>query len=436
MTDLPAAAGPPSEYLSDRPVDPNAIGRVDAVIVGAGPTGQAMALALAAMLGNEVTIALVDRAPVRPGGGSVAAVDPRVWALSAASVRFLDALSVWPAVVTAAQPVTEIDITDSRLDAGVRPVLLAYDNTTAEGEPAAWIVPNEVLRSALGEALARRPPGVVTAWHDDDAAVAGLEKGPAGRRLHLADGRVIDADVVIAADGRRSAIRTMAGIGTVRFDHDQLALVTTVDLERPHHGKAVQHFLPGGPFAILPLPGDRAAITWSEDRATAERILAADDGDFSAEVQRRFGGRLGRVTVTGPRAAFPLATEIARSFVAERLALVGDAAHGVHPIAGQGLNLAFRDCAALAECLADAAQAGLSLGESDALERYQRWRRFDATLSAGTFQALNRLFSNDVPLLRSAREVGLGIVDRSAALKRFFVREAAGLSGDLPALMR
>jgi 2-octaprenyl-6-methoxyphenol hydroxylase len=153
-------------------------------------------------------------------------------------------------------------------------------------------------------------------------------------------------------------------------------------------------------------------------------------------VQRRFGGRLGRVTVTGPRAAFPLATEIARSFVAERLALVGDAAHGVHPIAGQGLNLAFRDCAALAECLADAAQAGLSLGESDALERYQRWRRFDATLSAGTFQALNRLFSNDVPLLRSAREVGLGIVDRSAALKRFFVREAAGLSGDLPALMR
>lgn len=409
---------------------------VDVAIVGAGPTGQAMALALARMFEDDIEIALIDRAIASSTGNSAgsAAADPRAWALSAASVRFLKALAVWSAVEPWAQAVTEIDITDSSLDAGIRPILLSYDNITGDGEAAAWIVPNTVLRSALAEALARCPQGVVRAVHG--RAVAGLGTSPSGRRLLLEDGHAIEAGLLVAADGRRSALRARAGIRTVRVDYDQVGIVTTVSLERPHGGRAVQHFLPGGPFAILPLPGDLAAVTWSEERAAAERILAGDDAAFTAEVQRRFGGRLGRIAVAGPRAGFPLATEIARSFIADGVALVGDAARTVHPIAGQGLNLAFRDCAALAECAADSASAGLSLGEPDGLERYQRWRRFDSALSAGAFHALNRLFSNDVTLLRSAREVGLGMVDRSATLKRFFVTEAAGLSGDLPALMR
>ncbi len=410
--------------------------RFDVIIAGAGPTGQAMALALAHLLEDDVAIALVERAP--PPNAAVTAApntaDPRAWALSAASVRFLDALGIWPGLAPLAEPVTEIDITDSSLEAGIRPVLLHYENTTDAGEPAAWICPNQALLAAFTTAVSSRPGGVITTIHD--AAIDGLGKAMAGRRITMADGSSLEADLIIAADGRQSTLRRLAGIKTVRADAHQRAIVTTVSLERPHGGKAVQHFLPGGPFAILPLPGQRACITWSESQQIAEAIMAGSDAAFADEVQRRFGGRLGRVTVEGPRASFPLSTEMARSFIAPGVALIGDAAHAVHPIAGQGLNLAFRDCAALAECLAECAREGLPFDDPSALERYQRWRRFDATLSAAAFDTLNRVFSNDVALFRSAREVGLGLVDRSETLKQAFVNEAAGLSGDLPVLMR
>jgi 2-octaprenyl-6-methoxyphenol hydroxylase len=414
---------------------PATSGRFDVVIAGAGPTGLAMALALTHMLEDDVSVALVDRgpAPAQPAA-QAAPADPRAWALSNASKRFLEALGIWREVVPEAQPVTEIDITDSSLEAGVRPVLLHYENTTEEGEPAAWIVPNGALLAALRKAVSAKSPAVVTEL--SGAGVAGLGSSVAGRRVTLADGRSIDAELVIAADGRASALRKLAGIKTVRVDHDQVGIVTTVSFERSHGGKAVQHFLPGGPFAILPLPGNRACITWSEARATGEAIMAGDDDAFAAAVQRRFGGRLGPITVVGPRAAFPLATEIARGYVAPAFALVGDAAHAVHPIAGQGLNLAFRDCAALAECVAECAAEGLMLGHPAGLERYQRWRRFDSAVSAAVFGGLNGLFSNDVALVRSAREFGLGLVQRSETAKRFFINEAAGLSGDLPSLMR
>ena len=414
---------------------PATSGRFDAVIAGAGPTGLAMALALTHMLEDDVHVALVDRGPVSAwSADGAAAADPRAWALSNASKRFLEALGIWHEVVPAAQPVTEIDITDSSLEAGVRPVLLHYENPTEEGEPAAWIVPNGALLAALRNAVRSKPPSVVTELLG--VGVAGLATCVAGRRVALAEGRLIDAELVIAADGRASALRKFAGIKTVRVDHDQVGIVTTVSFERPHGGRAVQHFLPGGPFAILPLPGNRACITWSEARGTGDAIMAGDDEAFGAAVQRRFGGRLGPVTVVGPRAAFPLTTELARSYVAPAFALVGDAAHAVHPVAGQGLNLAFRDCAALAECVADSAAEGLMLGEPAALERYQRWRRFDSVVSAAVFGGLNGLFSNDVALVRSAREFGLGLVQRSETVKRFFINEAAGLSGDLPSLMR
>jgi 2-octaprenyl-6-methoxyphenol hydroxylase len=228
----------------------------------------------------------------------------------------------------------------------------------------------------------------------------------------------------------------MAGIKTVGWDYPQAGIVTVVAHERPHGGKAVQHFLPAGPFAILPLTGNRSCITWSENREEAERILALDDAGFLAEIDRRFGGKLGALSLTGPRQSWPLSLHLARALVASRVALVGDAAHVVHPLAGQGLNLALRDVAALAEVLADAARVGLDLGDATALARYERWRRFDSWMSAAAFDGLNRLFSNDVTLLRSAREFGLGLVDRLPGLKQMFVTEAAGLSGEVPRLLK
>jgi 2-octaprenyl-6-methoxyphenol hydroxylase len=222
----------------------------------------------------------------------------------------------------------------------------------------------------------------------------------------------------------------------VRWSYPQTGITTTVGLAQPHAGRATQHFLPSGPFAILPLPGDRASITWTEDRQRAHAILALDDAGFIAEVAKRFGHRLGAITLAGPRAAWQLDMHLARGLIADRFALVGDAAHGVHPIAGQGLNLGLRDVAALAEVVADAARLGLDFGSVAVLERYERWRRLDSALSAATFDALNRLFSNDWTLLRSARDFGLGLIERMPGLKRLFVAEAAGLSGDVPRLLR
>lgn len=400
--------------------------RFDIVIAGASHTGLAMALAFVRLGGDGLRIGLVD-APRQ----SEAAADPRAFALSAASRRLLDRLGVWSAVVVEAEPVRCIEITDSSLDDGVRPVLLTYDNALASGEAGSWIVPGAALLAALQSAsetsrAISRVTGRLTA----------LEVESTGVGVELDSGVSLRAGLVVGADGARSAVRDLAGIKVVRHDHAQLGIVTAVALDRPHEGRAVQHFLPGGPFAILPLPGDRACITWSEPSAEARRILALDDAGFAGEIEKRFSGRLGRAHPTGPRGSFPLATQLARAYVADRIALVGDAAHAVHPIAGQGLNLALRDVAALAECVVDAMMAGLAAGDAAALERYAHWRRFDATVSAAGFGALNALFSSDVALLRTARDAGLGVVDCVPALKRVLVAEAAGTTGTLPKLLQ
>jgi 2-octaprenyl-6-methoxyphenol hydroxylase len=257
-----------------------------------------------------------------------------------------------------------------------------------------------------------------------------------GAELALADGRALSSALVVAAEGRASALRDAAGIKLTGWSYGQTGIVTTVSHERPHGGRAVQHFLPGGPFAILPLTGNRSCITWSEDADDAARILALDDAAFLAEADKRFGGRLGTLALAGPRQSWPLSLHLARSYIAPRLALIGDTAHGVHPIAGQGLNLGLRDVAALAEVVADAARLGLDIGSTGVLERYEQWRRFDSTLSAAVFDGLNRLFSNDVALVRAARGFGLGLVNEFPGLKQRFVVEAAGLSGEVPKLMR
>jgi 2-octaprenyl-6-methoxyphenol hydroxylase len=408
---------------------PSKTPRFDVVISGASFGGLALACGLSRALGPDFKIALIDRV-----GQSAAPpkVDSRASAISAASKRMLDVLDVWPQVADEAQPVTAIEITDSPLETGVRPVLLTYDNVTGDGEPATYIAPNSTLQAALRQRVDSNSSLKLIA----PAEAVDFAGNESGIEVALADGSALAASLLVAAEGRRSRLREAAGIKVVGWKYPQIGIVVAVHHDRPHGGRAVQHFLPSGPFAILPLKGNRSCITWTEDADKARRILALDDAALLAEVDKRFGGKLGALSLDGPRQSWPLEMHLARRYVGPRFALIGDAAHGVHPIAGQGLNLAFRDVAALVEVLSDAIRLGFDAGDAQALTRYERWRRFDSTISTATFDGLNRLFSSDYTLVRSGREVGLGLVDRMPMLKRFFVGEAAGLTGELPRLLK
>lgn len=401
----------------------------DMAIVGASHAGLAMALALARGLGDAVRLVLVERSAAAPS--RVPPVDPRAFAIAAGGQRMLAALGVWERVADHAEPVTRIEVTDSSLSHAIRPVLLSYDNRLETGGAGAWIVPAAPLLTALRDAVAAVPGIEVLA----PAQVTGLATSTTGAKLALADGRIVAAPLVIAADGGASAMRDLAGIKTVAWRYAQCGIAATIAHARPHGGRAVQHFLPGGPFAILPLPGNRCCITWSEQADEADRIMGLDDAAFLAEVERRFDHRLGAIALEGGRAAWPLGYRMARSLIGDRLALVGDAAHGVHPIAGQGLNLGLRDVAALAESVADGMRMGLDPGDGTILDRYAQWRRFDNQMSAAGYDALNRLFSNDIAPLRVLRDAGLGLVDRLPGLKRLLVAEAAGITGDVPKLL-
>lgn len=403
-------------------------GTYDIAMAGGSFTGLALACALASALDHQATIAVLDRGDFSGPG----LADPRAYALAAGSKRLLEMLGVWPAIAAQAQPVSAIDITDSALEHAVRPILLTYETNVDGAEPAMWIVDGAALYAALLDA-ARKTPGVTLL---DRMEVRTFSATDTEAAIDLASGSTLRARLLVATDGRRSPLRAQAGIKLVHWAHEQIGIVTRVRHERPHNGRAVQHFLPGGPFAILPMRDQRSCITWTEERARGEVILGRDGAGFLAEVEQRFGYRLGALQLDGPRASWPLEFQIARTMIARRFALAGDAARSVHPLAGQGLNLAFRDVAALTQCLAESMRVGLDPGDNTALERYERWRRFDSVTSAAAFDALNGIFSNDSVLGRAARDAGLGVVEHLPGLKQMIVREAAGQTGDVPRLLK
>jgi 2-octaprenyl-6-methoxyphenol hydroxylase len=399
--------------------------KADLVIGGAGFAGLALAIALRQALGDAFSVTVID--PALTGAPSK---DPRASAIAAAARRLFEAIGVWQAVADEAQPMLDMVVTDSKLDDAVRPTFLTFGGEVEEGEPFAHMVENRHLVDALVAKAKELGIGLRA------GAVAGFARDHGTIDVALADGETISARLLVGADGAHSKIREQAGIATHGWNYDQSAIVTTVAHERDHNGRAEEHFLPAGPFAILPLKGKRSSIVWTEETREAERIVALPDDEFHAELEKRFGLHLGDIKVAGARRAFPLGLFTARSFIAERLALIGDSAHIIHPIAGQGLNMGLRDVAALAEAIADAARLGLDIGAPDVLERYQRWRRFDTMTMGVATDGLNRLFSNRSDVLRLARDVGLGMVERMPFLKQMFIREAAGFTGDVPKLLK
>ena len=408
----------------------SALERFDVAIAGGGPLGRTLALALGRLAPRGFRIALIDAEPA--GVGRNGAGDARSFALSSASKNLLAALDLWPRLAPSVQPIETIEITDSALNAALRPHLLGFDNELGENGKGAFMVEHGDLVRVLAEAVAAEP---AITLHASDR-VTGLGSGPFAVEISLGQGGRIAASLLVAADGKRSVLRERAGIKCVGWSYPQVGIVTTVAHERPHHGRAVQHFLPSGPFAILPLTGNRSSIAWTEDATLGAAIMGAGEDRFLEELSKRFGHRLGALSLAGPRQSFSLDLQIARAFVADRFALIGDAAHVVHPLAGQGLNIGMRDVAALTETLVESARLGLDIGSAVPLERYERWRRFDSAFSAAVMDGLNRLFSNDSAPLRTLRDLGLGLVDRVPAVKRFLVSEAAGRTGTVPRLLK
>jgi 2-octaprenyl-6-methoxyphenol hydroxylase len=397
----------------------------DIVIAGGGYVGLTTAVAIKSAA-SDLTVAVVDRADPKVSSTQ----DFRASAIAAAARRMLTALGVWKALADNAQSIDEMVVTDSKRQDAMRPIFLTFDGTVTGGEPFAHMVANADLVMAL---RARAKTLGVELISGD--TVTGFDPAAHHVTVSLGSGKKIVTSLLVAADGVRSNLRALAGIKTVDWRYGQSGLVTTVEHERPHHGRAVEHFLPAGPFAILPLKGNRSSLVWVEKTKTAESLVSADDLIFQFELEERFGHQLGALKQIGPRVQYPLGLTLARDFVRPRFALVGDAAHGIHPIAGQGLNMGFKDAAALAQTIVESNRLGLDIGGLHILQDYERWRRFDAWRMGAVTDSLNRLFSNDSDGLRFVRDFGLGIVDRLPQLKKYFISEAAGIAGPQPRLL-
>lgn len=394
----------------------------DVIIVGGGPVGGVLAMALAQA---DLAVAVIDHenpeAPVVPN------FDGRALSVALTAKRAMTAVGLWPAVEPHAAAIEHIRVKD-----GKSPATLHYHHEEIGAEPFGWIVESEGLRRALAAKLAATPNLTRLA----PARVAQIERGDGTVTVTMKDGDVLTAPLIVGADGRRSMVRESAGITVKTRDYDQTAIVCTVAHEKRHAHIAHELFLPAGPFAILPLPRNRSGIVWTEKPQVSAAIMKEDDAGFLEELRSRFGDFLGALTLDGPRYAHPLSFQLADAYWVPRLALVGDAAHAMHPVAGQGMNMGLRDASALAERIVETRRLGLDIGGGETLERYARWRRFDNLLMLGMTDGLVRLFSNEIAPLKLARDVGLAAVNRMPAAKRLFTRHAMGLEGDLPRLMK
>ena len=395
----------------------------DIVIVGGGLNGPTLAIALA-QTGLTVTVVDTLPAPTR----ALRDFDGRSYALAHASMRMLRGIGLWDDIKDNTQPMLEIKVTDGRAGSGPAPWMMHFDHTEIEEGPMGYMCEDRHLRQAL---LAKMDADLRITQLSGETVVA-----QSGGSVTLASGKTVTAQLIVGADGRTSGTAQRAGIKRTGWGYGQTAIVCAVGHDLPHGGIAHQFFMPTGPLAILPLPDNRCSIVWSETDARAAEIMAMDDDGFLDALRPAFGSFLGELTLTGKRFSYPLGLTIANRFIAHRVALIGDAAHGVHPIAGQGLNAGLRDVAALVDVLSDAKSRGEDIASPAVLARYEPWRRFaQATLAAAT-DTFNKLFSNDNPLLRAVRDVGMGLVNATPNLRRKFIREAAGLTGDLPSLMR
>jgi 2-octaprenyl-6-methoxyphenol hydroxylase len=398
----------------------------DILIVGGGLNGPALALACA-QAGLSVTI--VDQ--VATNTLACDSFDGRGYALSLSSQRLLKAIGVWDSVSQNAQPILDVKVTDGKAGEGPAPFMLEFDHADTDDGPMGYMVEDRYLRGALLKAL-----GDQANITQIEGRVIAQTVGPTGAQLTLDTGATLSGSLIVGCDGRSSGTAKRAGIGRTGWDYTQTALVCAITHELPHNGCAHQYFMPAGPLAILPLPGNKSSIVWTEKTSVAQGIHALDDADYLDVLRPRFGDFLGEISLAGKRFTYPLNLTLANAFATDRVALVGDAAHGMHPIAGQGLNAGFKDVGALAQVLVAAHRRGEDIGRVNVLERYQQWRRFDVASQAVMTDGFNKLFSNDNPILRLGRDLGMGLVNAVPSLRRAAMREAAGVSGDLPKLLQ
>ena len=399
----------------------------DIVIVGGGLNGPMLALALAQGGHRVAVIDKMARAPREAAG-----FDGRSYAMALTSTRLLEAVGLWAELSENAQPMLDIKVTDGRAGEGPSPFFMHFDHAEIEEGPMGYMTEDRFLRQALLAAMDDAP----NILQINEAEVISQRTDATGAEVALSSGEVLQARLIVGCDGRTSGTAQRAGIKRTGWEYGQTALVCAIDHALPHNGVAHQFFMPPGPLAILPLSGKRSSIVWSETAENASAIMDLSDEAYLDVLRPRFGSFLGDISLAGARYSYPLSMSLANDLVSTRIALVGDAAHGVHPIAGQGLNAGIRDIAALCEVLTDAKRRGEDIGTEGVLSRYSMWRRFDNTTLAVATDTFNKLFSNDNSLLRAARNVGMGIVGNWPALRRGFIREAAGLTGDLPRLLK
>lgn len=406
----------------------------DVILGGGGLVGQTLALALDQA---GVKVIVIDAA--KPAETLAPSFDGRAFAIAFASYRMWRALGLADDLDQVAQPIEQIMVTDGRLPGGARkggPSLLHLHFDRAElhdsDEPLGLMLEARHVRLALDKAVkARRSIKMI-----QPMSVTAIVREAAGVNVTLANGKTLRAPLLVGADGRRSFVRQAVGIRTIGWDYPVTAIVATIQHAKPHGAVAHEYFLPNGPFAILPLKGERSNIVWAEPRRAAEALLKMNEADFIAELRLRFGDFLGELSLEGPRFGYPLSLQLAERMIDQRVVLAGDSAHGIHPLAGQGLNLGLKDCAALAECIADGMALGLDPGDVSILERYQRWRRFDNVTMALGMEFFDKMFSNDFPPLRAARTLGLAAVNAVGPARRFFMKYAGGAAGDLPKLLK